>query len=91
MSKKKAAEGLGKVVNFYIEGFRNMTWGRTLWALVLLKVFILFAILRLVFFRPAMAGKTDAQKSEMVAELLTEQPQKPINKSMTICYSWILL
>lgn len=35
---------------FYAEGFRSMTLGRTLWLIILLKLFILFFILRLFFF-----------------------------------------
>ena len=27
--------------NFYYEGFKNMTWGRSLWVLIFLKVIIL--------------------------------------------------
>ncbi|MBR5204855.1 MAG: DUF4492 domain-containing protein, partial [Bacteroidaceae bacterium] len=27
--------------NFYADGFRNMTWGRPLWWLILLKVVVL--------------------------------------------------
>ncbi|MBR1792346.1 MAG: DUF4492 domain-containing protein [Bacteroidales bacterium] len=55
---------------FYVEGFRSMTWGRTLWLLVLLKLFIMFAVLRVFFFRPVLAGKTDEQKSEYVGNQL---------------------
>ena len=52
--------------NFYYEGFKNMTWGKQLWLLIFLKVIILFLVLRLFFFKPALAGKTDEQKSEYV-------------------------
>ncbi len=55
----------------YVEGFRGMTWGRTMWILILLKLFILFAILRIFFFRPVLGGKTDAEKSEFVGTMLT--------------------
>jgi membrane protein implicated in regulation of membrane protease activity len=48
-----------------------MTWGRPLVWLILLKFFILFAILRVFFFKPAMAGLSDEQKSEQVGERLT--------------------
>ena len=58
---------------FYRDGFRNQTWGRPLVWLVILKFFILFAILRVFFFRPALAGKTDAEKSEIVGENLTRK------------------
>lgn len=62
---------LKKVWLFYRDGFRNQTWGRPLIWLVVLKFFLLFAVLRVFFFRPAMAGMTDAEKSEAVGENLT--------------------
>lgn len=34
------------VWNFYLEGFRSMTLGRTLWIIILLKLFIMFFILK---------------------------------------------
>ena len=54
--------------SLYRDGFRNMTWGRPLIWLILLKVFILFAVLRLFFFRPAMAGLSDEERSRVVGE-----------------------
>ena len=62
---------LKKVWHFYRDGFRSQTWGRPLIWLVVLKFFLLFAVLRVFFFRPAMAGMTDAEKSEAVGENLT--------------------
>ena len=62
---------LKKVWHFYRDGFKNQTWGRPLIWLVVLKFFILFAILKVFFFRPAMAGMTDDEKSETVGENLT--------------------
>ena len=59
--------------NFYVEGFRNMTWGRTLWWLILLKVIILFAVLRAFFFQPVLSGKTEEQKIEHVGLQLIEK------------------
>ena len=52
------------VWHFYRDGFRNMTWGRPLVWLILLKVFILFAVLRVFFFKPAMSGMTEEQKTK---------------------------
>lgn len=60
------------VWNLYADGFRNMTWGRPLWGLIILKIVILFAILRVFFFQPVLSGKTDSEKSEFVSERLTE-------------------
>ena len=48
-----------------------MTWGRPLVWLIVLKLIILFAILRVFFFKPAMAGMSDEQKSEQVYNNLT--------------------
>ena len=58
------------VWHFYRDAYRNMTWGRTLVWLILLKVFILFAILRVFFFKPAMAGLDDEERSRVVGERL---------------------
>ena len=62
---------LKNIGRFYRDGFKNQTWGRPLIWLVVLKFFILFAILRVFFFRPALAGKTDEEKSQAVGENLT--------------------
>lgn len=59
------------VWNFYSNGFRNMTWGRTLWIIILLKLIILFAVLRLFFFQPVLGGLNDEQKSEAVGNSLS--------------------
>ena len=40
------------VWNFYLDGFRNMTWGKALWVVIVLKLFIMFAVLRVFFFQP---------------------------------------
>ncbi|MCF0177995.1 MAG: DUF4492 domain-containing protein [Bacteroidales bacterium] len=64
-----------RVFRFYRDGFRDMTWGRTLWLLVLLKLVLLFAVLRLFFFRPTMSGMTEGEKSEFVARTLLQQEE----------------
>ena len=61
------------IFNFYIEGFRNMTWGRPLWIVIFLKLFILFFVLRLFFFKPVLSGKTESEKSEFVGGSLVER------------------
>lgn len=59
------------IYHFYADGFKNMTWGRQLWWLILLKVIILFVVLRLFFFKPALSGKSEEQKIEHVGNHLT--------------------
>ena len=58
--------------NFYRDGFKNMTWGRPLWALIFLKVIILFFVLRLFFFQPVLGGMDEVQKIEHVGEQLSK-------------------
>lgn len=58
------------IYDFYRDGFRNMTWGRQLWWLILLKVIILFLVLRAFFFEPILADKSEEQKIEHVGNEL---------------------
>lgn len=69
------------IANFYIDGFKNMTWGRPLWMLIILKLIILFAILRVFFFKPVLAGKSEDERSEFVGVMLI---QKDINDTIKI-------
>jgi hypothetical protein len=64
---------LKRIFRFYYEGFRSMTWGKSLWGIILIKLFIMFAILR-VFFFPDILEKefeTDEARSNHVLEQLT--------------------
>ena len=66
--------------NFYLEGFRSMTLGRTLWLLILIKLFIMFAILRLFFF-PSFLGSqpTDEAKGDYVGSELIRRAAPTLN------------
>lgn len=48
-----------RIIRFYVEGFRSMTVGKTLWALIILKLFIMFAILKLFFFPDLLSSNYD--------------------------------
>lgn len=41
---------LTKIYRFYRDGFAGMTIGRSLWALIIIKVLILFLVLKIFFF-----------------------------------------
>ena len=41
---------LYKVFDLYYDGFRNMRLGKTLWLIILVKLFVIFVILKLFFF-----------------------------------------
>jgi hypothetical protein len=65
---------LKKVVLFYIEGFRSMTIGRKLWTIIIIKLFIMFAVLKLFFFKDFLGNKfeNEKDKSEYVFKELTK-------------------
>jgi len=65
---------LKKIFNFYFQGFKSMTSGKTLWIIILLKLFIMFAILKVFFFKDFLKTnfKTDKERSEYVLKNLTE-------------------
>ncbi len=66
--------GLVNIWRFYRDGFREMTWGRTLWIIILVKLFVLFAVLRVFFFRPVLAGLDADEKPAAVAGELLRRP-----------------
>jgi hypothetical protein len=63
----------GKIFRFYYEGFRSMTVGKTLWVIILIKLFVMFAILKIFFFPDILKKnfKTDTERSKYVIEQLT--------------------
>ena len=50
--KKKPMEKglLSQIFHLYYDGFRTMTLGKTLWAVILIKLAIIFLVLKLFFF-----------------------------------------
>jgi len=64
---------LKKILKFYLDGFRTMTWGRQLWAIILIKLFIMFAILKLFFFPDLLKRnfESDEERSNYVIEQIT--------------------
>ena len=63
------------IYQFYYQGFSNMTLGKKLWTIILIKLIILFLVLRLFFFPNYLKSnfKTDDQRSNHVIEQLTKQ------------------
>lgn len=39
-----------RVFRFYADGFRSMTLGKVLWTIILIKLFVIFFVLKLFFF-----------------------------------------
>ena len=65
---------LYRVYDLYVDGFRHMRLGKTLWAIILIKLFIIFAILK-VFFFPDFIKEHAAKGQE--AEFVATQILKP--------------
>ena len=43
---------INRIFRFYYEGFRNMSWwGKRVWIIILIKLFVIFIILKIFFFR----------------------------------------
>ena len=64
---------LKSIVNFYVDGFKSMTIGRTLWLIIFIKLAIIFLGLKLFFFPDKRATEydTDAQRADAVRRALT--------------------
>ena len=57
------------VIRFYADGFRNMRWGKTLWIVILVKLFIIFAILKVFFFPHHISENAEkGHEAEFVAD-----------------------
>ncbi|MBF1054724.1 MAG: DUF4492 domain-containing protein [Prevotellaceae bacterium] len=41
---------MSSVFHLYYDGFKNMSVGKTLWIVILIKLFIIFFVLKLFFF-----------------------------------------
>lgn len=51
----------------YYEGFRNMTVGKTLWLVILVKLFLMFVIIKWIFFPDFLSSRYDDDKAKAVA------------------------
>ena len=70
---------ISRVWTFYREGFAQMTWGKPLWIIILLKLFIMFFILRVFFFPAFLGGKSKSQKQEYVKSELIDRANSNSN------------
>lgn len=63
-----------KIFRFYIDGFRSMTLGRVLWAIILVKLFIMFFVLKLFFFPDIVKRQgSEADCIDFVADEMLER------------------
>jgi hypothetical protein len=64
-----------KVLRFYYDGFRNMPlWGKKVWIIIIIKLFLIFIVLKLFFFPDFLKKHYDSykQRGDYVLEKLTK-------------------
>lgn len=72
----KFFDPLQKIFNFYFTGFREMPdWGRNLWIIIILKLFIMFFILKIFFFPDVLKRNYDSneKRSEYIIDQLVKE------------------
>ncbi|HEB7542085.1 TPA: DUF4492 domain-containing protein [Campylobacter coli] len=64
-----------RIFNFYKEGFKSLTLGKTLWKIIFIKLFIMLVILKLFVFDVNFNSifKNDNEKSNFVIENLIKE------------------
>jgi len=70
-----------KIYRFYMDGFRRMTVGRSLWKIICIKLLIMFGVLKLFFFQDFLGTRfhTDEQRANYVLSELTRSVQADIS------------
>lgn len=63
----------GSIYRFYRDGFRSMTIGKTLWTVIILKLIVLFAVIRLLFFPNILKENydNDVERADAVRNAMT--------------------
>jgi hypothetical protein len=65
---------LHDLFHLYYDGFRRMRLGRTLWAIIAIKLFIIFAVLKLFFFPNFLSHHAEeGHEAEFVATEVLER------------------
>lgn len=64
-----------RAVDLYVDGFRSMTVGKTLWLIIAIKLFIFFVIIKILFFPNFLSSKSDNDegKAQYVREQLLDR------------------
>ncbi len=61
-----------RAFDLYYDGFRHMTLGKTLWAIIAIKLIIMFAILKVFFFPNFLKQHAEkGHEADFVSEQLT--------------------
>ncbi|MDE6071715.1 MAG: DUF4492 domain-containing protein [Muribaculaceae bacterium] len=75
---KSIYQGIKRIWMFYYTGFREMTVGKTLWMIILVKLFIFFVVMKFLFFPNFLSTNFDSDeaRAEHVRQELTSRSDK---------------
>jgi hypothetical protein len=67
-----------KIFLMYVDGFRSMTLGKTLWKIIVIKLLIIFGVLRLFFFTDFLNSNfaTEDERASYVLENISKPAMK---------------
>jgi len=80
-SLAKKGHGMNRMTRFaksvamlYVDGFRNMKVGKKLWLLITIKLFVMFAVLKVFFFPNVLKENfsSDAERAEYILNSMIE-------------------
>lgn len=72
---------ISNIYRLYADGFRNMTVGKTLWTIIIIKLVLIFLVLKLFFFHDYIADNTN--KGEEPDFVSTQLQQRVADNSHT--------
>ncbi|RAZ46570.1 hypothetical protein CHL14416_04540 [Campylobacter hyointestinalis subsp. lawsonii] len=74
------------ILKFYIDGFRQMQLGRLLWKVILIKLFIMFVVIKFAFFNESLNSKfkKEEEKANFVIQNLL------VGELMYLLISWLV-
>ena len=63
-----------RIIRFYLDGFRRMTIGRTLWKIIIIKMIVFFGVLKLFFFQDFLDTRfhSEQEKADYVIQQLIQ-------------------
>lgn len=65
---------ISNIYRLYADGFRNMTVGKTLWTIIIIKLVLIFLVLKLFFFHDYIGDNTNkGEKPDFVSTQLQQR------------------
>ncbi len=75
-AQRRTTALLSAWLRLYVDGFGHMTWGRTLWVIILVKLVVIFGVMRWLFFAPYLSA-TETEAADAVGSALVDRGAQP--------------